>query len=91
MKDVDSKEKMDFQTTIRMSSTMWESILKATEPSGVSAMEWIRRAIRASLANQNAGTYSDVISRAEFEETVKRLDEEIESLKTFITATPIRE
>ena len=71
----DVKEKMDFQTTIRMSSAMWKAILDATEPSGVSAMEWIRRAIKASLDERNLCSRDELVSR------VERLEKEVENLK----------
>lgn len=69
------KDKNDFQTTIRMPSSVWEEILSITEPRGMTAMEWIRRAIKDGIEREKTGGAPQV-SREELKELIKEVLEE---------------
>lgn len=90
MKREKPKDRNDFQTTIRMPSSMWEEIVSITEPRGMTVMEWIRRAIRDALDRENGTAPDAQVSRAEFDELKRRfaeLEEDADAMKKFLEAT----
>ena len=88
-----SKYRFDKQTTIRMSVEMYEQIEEMCQKTGVTVMEWIRRACREKLQrgefaeNPVAGGLSyieveHVVKRAldnVLEERLKAIDKEIDA------------
>ena len=87
--DIIGMENTEHRVTLRLPEILYQEVESFTEESGMSVTEFLRRACREKLDREKGIVPRDMISRAEFEETIKRLDEEIESLKKFIEALSV--
>ena len=85
------EDNLDRRFTLRLPEGLAKEIDLFVEERGMTATEFVRRALREKLDREKGIVPRDMISRAEFEEVIKRLDEEIESLKTFIEAISVGE